>query len=413
MTSVLGCPVTHGQRKTIRENEVAEPGVSVENGVWHIRSLPVVAQVLRDGRNTVQAGFNAEYVRRDGIGKLPILFLDGEGHRDQRSKIARYFAPKTVGNKYRGFMEKRAAELVDRIIEYGEVELSDVALRYSVEVAAQVIGLGDAEMRGMSARLEAFFSTPVLAPSPADGPKASRFDSIVMSMRGTASVSAFYLRDVRPAIRRRRKKPAEDVISHLLAEGYDDQGILTECIVYGAAGMVTTREFISMAAWHFVEKPELRARFLAGDEAERRGLLLELLRLEPIVGHLYRHATAPMTLVDGDQTYEVPEGALLDLYVRMANADPDHVGPEPLEICPGRDLPPRVRDEVMSFGDGGHRCPGNHIAMQEADIFLGLLFAHEVELVSEPRIQWDDLIAGYEVRNIRLRVRPGGGGAAG
>lgn len=405
MTSTIGCPVTHGQRKTFRENEAAQPGVSVENGVWHIRSLPVVAQVLRDGRNTVQAGFNAEYVRRDGIGKPPILFLDGEPHRDQRSKIARYFAPKVVGSKYRAFMEQRAGELVDRMIEFGEVELSDVAMRYSVEVAAQVIGLGDADMRGMSGRLEAFFATPTLTRSSADGPKASRFDSIGMAMRGAASVSAFYLRDVRPAIRARRKNPAEDVISHLIAEGYDDQSILTECITYGAAGMVTTREFISMVTWHLVEKPELRARFLAASEADRRVMLLEILRLEPIVGHLYRHATAPLTLVDGDETYEVPEGALLDLYIRMANADPDHVGPDPLEICPGRDLPPRVRDEVMSFGDGGHRCPGNHIALQEADIFLRLLFEHDVELISEPTIQWDELIAGYEVRNIRLRVR--------
>ena len=404
MTSTLGCPVEHGQRKTFRENEAAEPGVSVEAGVWHIRSLPLVAQVLRDGRNTIQAGFNAEYIRRDGIGKRPILFLDGEAHRDQRSKIARYFAPKVVGSKYRAFMEQRAGELVDRMIEYGEVELSDVAMRYSVEVAAQVIGLGDADMRGMSSRLEAFFSTPLLAPSSADGPKASRFDSIRMAMRGAASVGVFYRRDVRPAIRARRKKPAEDVISHLIAEGYDDQSILTECITYGAAGMVTTREFISMVTWHLVEKPELRARFLAAEEAERRVMLLEILRLEPIVGHLYRHTTAPITLVDGDQTWEVPQGALLDLYIRMANADPEHVGPEPLEICPGRDLPPRVRDEVMSFGDGGHRCPGNHIALQEADIFLRLLFSHQVELVSEPTIQWDELIAGYEVRNIRLRV---------
>ena len=404
MTSTLGCPVTHGQRKTARPNEATAPGVSVEAGVWHIRSLPLVAQVLREGRNTVQAGFNAEYVRRDGIGKQPILFLDGQEHRDQRSKIARYFAPKTVGGKYRDFMERRAGELIDRMIELGEVELSDVAMRYSVEVAAQVIGLGDADMRGMSSRLEAFFTTPSLAPSPAGGPKASRFDSIRMALRGTALVSAFYLRDVRPAIRSRRKSPGEDVISHLVAEGYDDQAILTECIVYGAAGMVTTREFISMAAWHLVEKPELRQRFLTATEAERRVILLEILRVEPIVGHLYRHATAPLTLVDGDDTYEVPEGALLDLYIRAANADPEHVGENPLDICPGRDLPSRVRDEVMSFGDGGHRCPGNHIALQEADIFLRRLFSHDVELVSEPVIQWDDLISGYEVRGIRVRV---------
>jgi cytochrome P450 len=33
-------------------------------------------------------------------------------------------------------------------------------------------------------------------------------------------------------------------------------------------GHVTTREFIVMAAWHLLEKNNLRARFLAGDEME-------------------------------------------------------------------------------------------------------------------------------------------------
>ncbi len=41
---------------------------------------------------------------------------------------------------------------------------------------------------------------------------------------------AFYVADVRPAIAARRKAPAEDVISHLLAEGYPKPAILIECV---------------------------------------------------------------------------------------------------------------------------------------------------------------------------------------
>ena len=97
-----------------------------------------------------------------------------------------------------------------------------------------------------------------------------------------------------PAQSRRggERQAQEDVISHLLSQNYTDAEILTECITYAAAGMVTTREFISVAAWHFLERPELRDRYLATPEEERLEMLHETLRLEPVVGNLYRRATA-------------------------------------------------------------------------------------------------------------------------
>ena len=48
----------------------------------------------------------------DSIGERPILFMDGDEHRRQRTKVARFFAPKTVTNRYRRLMEERADALV-------------------------------------------------------------------------------------------------------------------------------------------------------------------------------------------------------------------------------------------------------------------------------------------------------------
>jgi hypothetical protein len=62
----------------------------------------------------------------------------------------------------------------------------------------------------------------------------------------------FLARDVRPAIKARREEGRDDVISHLIEEGYPDKAILIECMTYAVAGMVTTREFIVMAAWAHV-----------------------------------------------------------------------------------------------------------------------------------------------------------------
>ena len=48
-------------------------------------------------------------------------------------------------------------------------------------------------------------------------------------------------------IHTRRHQPQEDVISYLIEKGYRNREILTECVTYAAAGMVTTREFICVA----------------------------------------------------------------------------------------------------------------------------------------------------------------------
>ena len=149
---------------------------------------------------------------------------------------------------------------------------------------------------------------------------------------------AFFFLDVKPAIQTRKRQPQEDVISHLLAQHYNDTEILTECLTYGAAGMVTTREFISAAAWHFLEHPALRNRYLAAPEEERHALLEEVLRLEPVVGNILRRATAPITIESNGQQYVIPQGALIDIRVHGTNADASVVGEHPLELCPGRTL---------------------------------------------------------------------------
>lgn len=80
------------------------------------------------------------------------------------------------------------------------------------------------------------------------------------------------------------------------------------------------------------------------------------------------------------------------------------VGDDPLQLCPGRPLPSGVNEAVLSFGDGAHKCPGQPLAMLESDVLLHRLLAREVTIVSEPTIEWDDLIAGYALRGFRLRL---------
>jgi hypothetical protein len=54
---------------------------------------------------------------------------------------------------------------------------------------------------------------------------------------GDFTADGFYLLDGQPAICARRDAPHEDLISHLLAQGYRDSEVLTECVTFGAAGL--------------------------------------------------------------------------------------------------------------------------------------------------------------------------------
>ena len=280
------CPVAHAsveQRKTAREPEPARPAIARDTaGVWQVRGFAEVRAVLRSA-DTRQAGFKAELMERlpaTAMPNRPILYQEGKVHQEQRRQTARFFTPKMVSERYRALMETLSEQLVGQVRQRGQADLSRLSLRLAVRVAGAVVGLTSSRLPGMDRRLNAFFAEE----SGAFGwsPRALwRF------ARMQTRVAAFYLLDVRPAIGARRQRPQEDVISHLIAQGYSDAEILTECVTFAAAGMVTTREFICAAAWHLLEQPELRARYLAGTEEERYAVLHEVLRLEPVVGHLY------------------------------------------------------------------------------------------------------------------------------
>lgn len=396
------CPVDHSAwswQKTAHGTQTTNKLIERdEGGVWHAYSFEAVRDILRSA-NTIQAGFGAEMIARaPQITNQPVLYQDGKEHQQQRKQTARFFTPKAVSDNYRDLMEKVSDRLITKLKRQKQVDLTQLSLALSVSVAGQVVGLTDS-YPGLTRRLEAFFEN---SSTDLDG----YFAKLKRFLHVRTRILAFFYLDVMPAIRARRRRPKDDVISHLLAKNYSNAEILTECVTFGAAGMITTREFISVAAWHLLERPELRRRYLEAPEEERLAILHEILRLEPVVTHLVRRTTTDIEISSNGSRVVIPAGEMIDLHINDANMDEDVVNDLPLALCPGRKLKgDHIPEMVMSFGDGTHRCPGAFIAIQETDIFLQRLLAiNSLRIVSKPSISWDNLTTGYKLRYFQVAV---------
>jgi cytochrome P450 len=402
--TAAGCPVDHSQFYSHRKTgQHLEPGAAPirrnAKGVWQITDHTLARKILR-GAGTQQAGFGAHLIiDRGTLMKLPVLYQEGPAHLHQRKQTARFFTPTFTSTHYRALMDQVSDEMLATLHRKGQVDLHKLSMQMAVTVVAQVVGLTNSRLPGLSDRLDAFFAGDVLAPP--TSPKG-----ILRFVSNQFNVLRFLWVDVRPAIAARKKAPKEDVISHLIESGYNDAEILTECITYAAAGMATTREFICIAAWHFLEQPQLRQRYLAAGEEERIALLQEILRLEPVVGALKRKATERIDLTHAGETFTIQPGEAIELDLVAINEDLPIVGEKGDQICPGRPLHgDKITPPVMAFGDGHHRCPGAYIAMQESDIFLRKLLAEPtLRLIQPPDLGYSELVKGYEIRELVIGV---------
>lgn len=398
------CPIDHSAISQQKTPKFIEPvGAAIEYdeaaNIWHIRSFEAARTILRSP-NTKQAGFNAELITHIPNQKnTPILYQEGKVHQQQRKQTARFFTPKAVSDNYRQLMENLSDELIRKLKRKKEIDLSKLSMKLAVRVAGEIVGLTDSRLPGLDRRIEAFFEDGF---DQGTGKLSEKLRAIWSQRK---MLNFFYL-DVKPAIEVRKRNPKQDVISHLLEQKYSEVEILTECVTYGAAGMITTREFISVATWHLLEQPELRKRYLAASEEERYMILHEILRLEPIVGNLQRRTTADITLTNNGEEITIPNNALINIHLHGSNSDEKVVGDYPRVICPGRDLQgDHIPGMLMSFGDGVHRCPGAYVAIQETDIFLSRLLAlPTLRIKQKPKISWSDLVTGYEIRDFLIAV---------
>ena len=386
-TDVPACPM--GPARDDRKSAaLAAQRVHPDPGARAVTSFEAGRSVLRSAQMR-QAGAGSEQLKAAYTGGYsPVFFLDGDPHRRQRTAIARFFTPKAISTRHRLVMERTSDELLGQLRANGGGQLDDLSYQLAVAVAAEIVGLTNSSRSGLAKRVQGtLLATRLRQLNPVVRAGAQLLTG--------ALVLRFFLRDVRPAIKARRRQRQEDIISHLIDEGYPDRAILIECMTYAVAGMVTTREFIVMAAWHLFDNEALRARFTASDEAGQTAILEEILRLEPVAAMLHRRAAGDCDL----GTDSAKSGELLAVDIRAANVDPDVVGECPHTVDADRAARLKTVGSFMSFGDGSHRCPGSQVAMAETRVFLDrLMRVGGLRLRREPDMTWCDGLMSYELR---------------
>lgn len=399
------CPAHAGREDPGREDPgrddrksaaIAAANARPEPGSRVAGSFAFAREILRSPLMR-QAGAGAEHVQVDNPDHVSFFFLDGDVHRRRRAAVAGFFAPKTIITRYHPIMQRTMDELIAELRANGSAPLDELSFQMAVDVAAEIVGLTESDSRALSGRLRRMLGFNFGA---ARGPLARLWTGAVTAVRAWMIIR----KDLKPAVAARRAAPRDDVVSYMVREGYSTKAMLMECMTYATAGMLTTREFIVMVAWHLFTNDGLRQRFLAADEADQFAIIEEILRLEPVAAMLHRRASVDMADSAGGA---VRAGELLAIDIRLANTDEAIAGACPFQLDPDRAKRMKVVGSYLSFGDGAHRCPGSQVALHETRIFLDrLLRVPGIRLASEPQVSWNAMLGSYELRGAIVNCDP-------
>ncbi len=370
-------------------------GIAIANtrpdeGAHWVKTPSVARHILRS-QHARQAGASADVLKYDNPEHAPVFFLDGEEHAKKRRKTQRFLSPKAVSEQHFQMMRRVTDQLIDDFRQTRRANLEDISFSLAIEVVGEILGLTNSDQAARARRIQRVLATSL--GQAGDSALARGW----LNTRRLFHMGIFFLFDIRPAINARKVTPRDDAISFYLDEGYKKMPILVECLTYGTAGMLTTREFIVMAAWYLFEDKPLRQRFLDGDIKEQLAILLEILRLEPVAAMIHRRVYEE---VEGVEDHVLPAGEKYGIDIRAANVHKEMVGECPFAVDPDRAQREQNSGRYLSFGDGIHSCPGWQVALHETRIFLEQLFlVPGLRLERAPDMSWNDQLGSYELRN--------------
>ncbi|MFE9359554.1 cytochrome P450 [Streptomyces olivaceoviridis] len=254
-----------------------------------------------------------------------ILYTVGERHR-QRAAMISNALEEVDPFELRAHAERFADELIDALCSAGEADLvAQYAMLLPVRVLARLYGFPDEDGPGLVTALN------------------DMIDGRERALAGQAHLAA----SMAQLLADRRKEPAADVVSRMLADdsGFSDEEIAQDLMVMMAAGHQPTADWIGNSLRLMLTDDRFAASLFGGRNSVAEAMNEVLWEDTPTQNVAGRWA-ARDTHLGGRR---VKTGDLLLLGLQGANSDPQ-VRTDASALTGGNNA-------HFSFGHGEHRCP--------------------------------------------------------
>ncbi len=280
-------------------------------------------------------------------------------HTRLRTLVSRAFVTRNI-ERLRPRIAALAHELVDRM---RPAKKADLMVAYAtpipVVVIAELLGVPTSmcpQLLDWSHRMVAMF-------------QLDRTREMELSAEDATVAFSQFLRSY---VADRRRKPADDLISHLLAieatgDRLSEDELIGTCILLLNAGHEATVNVIGNSVKTLLEqKTDLRAAF--SSEAVTEATIEECLRFDPPLHLFDRHVQEDLEITG----VELRRGDLVALMYGAANRDPSRYRDAHI-FNPSRAVS-GAASAHSTFGGGIHFCLGAPLARLELQVALPILF---------------------------------------
>lgn len=328
-------------------------------GFWALTRHADIADALRtEGTYSNSHGVAIEKSAwgPDAHKVMSILGMDPPRQKRLRSLVSRGFTPRRVHD-----LLPRIQELTDRYLarclERGEFDwITDFAGLLPMDVISELMGVPDSDRAEVRRQADVVVHRE-------DG----MFDVPPAGMEASLWLAQYY----QDLVTERRKTPADDLTSALLAAEVDgerltDDDVIAFLFLMVVAGNETTTKLLGHALFHLTRHPDQAEAVFAADDALVAPWVEETLRFDTSSHLLARYLLRDVEL----HGRVAPAGSQLLLCLGSANHD-ERVFERPTEYDVHRD--PDSLAPILSFGGGRHFCLGANLARLEARVALTAL----------------------------------------
>ncbi|MBX3026689.1 cytochrome P450 [bacterium] len=277
---------------------------------------------------------------------MPMVFLDPPAHTAFRRLVTRQLTPRQVASiepAVRAFV----AERLDALPATGAVDIvAHLCKPLPSFVVAHYLGVPEADRPLFDRWTEAIVQAAAGGKAGAAGDPFSELLGYFVSL-----------------IERRRREPADDIVTDLVRLGEDTvttARILGFAFTMVTGGNDTATGMLAGAACLLTEQPEQRARLLA-EPALIPNAVEEILRLTSPVQNLARTTRRDVTL----RGVTIPAGRKVLLGYGAANRDPRQFGSD----AEAFDVTRRIA-KMLTFSYGTHYCIGAAAARLQGRVVL-------------------------------------------